>query len=381
MTGQDILQETVADLVNRKIEGTYWDFKCRHHHNNGDLVHDVLCLANAKHHGNRYLIFGVDDKDFSLHSISEKTGRKTQAEIAGLFRDNSRKFFQSRFPEFYLSEVKINDALLDVLVVEDTPHKPYYLIERYEKICAHHIYTRVCDTNTPVNDAAQPHEIERMWRERFGLDMPLHDRAKIYLNDHHAWISSNRGNESICMYYRTFPEFTLRVSEAEEYMVRHEEWTRGEIRIDNTNAWYYDIYYHQTRMARVRGVSFDDGKKSMIAPTWRPLGAGRFYFYQADSIEYAVHKFHSEFSKKDDSLTLRIRDRGGKAKAEEAEARSLWGHHMRIPVLRVGELDALFGSNGSCESVEPSTDEAEQYRIFLRNQIDFEKWRDELGKS
>ena len=131
MTGKDTLQETVATLISRRAERTYWDFKRCHHRNKDNLIHDILCLANARHQGSRFLKFGVDDKDFSLHSISSDTGRRTQADIASLFRDNANKFFQSRFPEFYLTEVSINGALIDVLVVEDTSHKPYYLIERY----------------------------------------------------------------------------------------------------------------------------------------------------------------------------------------------------------------------------------------------------------
>ena len=192
MTGKDTLQETVSTLISRQAEGAYWDFKRCHHKKNADLIHDILCLANTRHQGSRFLIFGVDDEDFSLHSISSGTERRTQADIASIFRDNANKFFQSRFPEFYLTKVSIDGTLIDVLVVEDTSHKPYYLIEKYGKIRAHHIYTRVCDTNTPINDAAQPHEIERMWRERFGLDMPPLERVKLYLSDFDAWVPSNR---------------------------------------------------------------------------------------------------------------------------------------------------------------------------------------------
>ena len=133
MTRNDTLQEAVATLISRRAEGAYWDFKRCHHKNNFELIHDILCLANARHQGSRFLIFGVDDEDFSLHSISSDTGRRTQAAIASLFRDNANKFFQSRFPEFYLTELSIDGALIDVLVVEDTSHKPYYLIERYGK--------------------------------------------------------------------------------------------------------------------------------------------------------------------------------------------------------------------------------------------------------
>ena len=58
-------------------------------------------------------------------------------------------------------------------------------------------------------------------------------------------------------------------------MARHEEWTRGEPSTDNNHAGYYELHYHQTRLARIRFVKFDDSKKSMVAPNWKPRKAGR----------------------------------------------------------------------------------------------------------
>ena len=377
---QDTLRTAILSLINRKSEGAYWDFKREHHKCKSDLIHDILCLANAQHTGDRFLIFGVDDENFSLHPINEDTGRRTQADLAGLFRDNARKFFESRFPEFYLEEIKIDGTLLDVLVIKDMPYKPYYLVEKYgkdRKVHAHHIYTRVCDTNTPGNDAAQPHEIGRMWRERFGLDMPPLERAKEYLSEPDAWsplVESSGVNANF--YHTAFPEFTLRVADAENHVARHEEWTRGEIRSDNNHAGYYELHYHQTRLARIRYVSFDDHKKSMVAPDWEPRGAGRFYFYKADSVNYAVQKFYSTIHE-DDSVTLSIKGQGEASN----EARSRWGHYMKIPVLRPGEWEDFLDSDGERELVEPSRDEAEQYQLFLRNQLDFEDWRNKTSRS
>ncbi len=244
MTKKDALHTTISALISRKAEGTYWDFKLEHHKCKSDLIHDILCLANAKHTGDRFLIFGVDD-EFSLHSIDKDAGRRTQADLVGLFRDNANKFFQSRFPECYMEEIKLDEKLLDVLVIEDTPHKPYYLVEKYKKVYAHHIYTRVCDTNTPVNDAAQPHEIERMWRERFGLDKSPLERARQYLSESDLWsrlLEDDRSDANF--YYTVFPEFILRITDpVADHVARHEEWTRGEVRTDNNDAGYYGELY------------------------------------------------------------------------------------------------------------------------------------------
>lgn len=51
----------IMNLIASKTEGQYWDFKREPHKNNESLVHDILCLANTKHDGDRFLIIGVAD--------------------------------------------------------------------------------------------------------------------------------------------------------------------------------------------------------------------------------------------------------------------------------------------------------------------------------
>lgn len=379
MTQKESLHEIISTLINQKAEGVYWDFKCKHHESNEKLIHDILCLANAKHSGDRFLIFGVDAEDFSLHPIANDDKRKTQANFADLFRANANKFFQSRFPEFYLQEMNIEGIPIDVLVIKDTSDKPYYLVKKCHNLPAHHIYSRVCDTNTPIAETAQPYEIERMWRERFGLDLPPLEKAKRYLSEPEAWsplVENISGNAAF--YYTSYPEFTLRVASAEAIFACHEEWTRGEVRTDNNHAGFYELRYHQTLLRRIRYVSFDDHKMSMVAPDYEPRGGGRFYFYETDSIEHAVQKFFSSFVRgaRDDSQKLSIR---GQGQASD-EARSRWGHNMKIPVLRTGELEGFLGPRVEDGFIEVIQDEAEQYQIHLHNQLDFEEWRLSQGQ-
>ena len=240
MIDQQSLAGIVRDLLDRGGEGVYWDFKLKHHANKGDLVHDVLCLANAAHDGPRFLVFGVKDEDWLVQSIEEDVGRRSQADIATLFRDNAGRFFQSRFPTSHLREIEIDGALIDVLVIEDEPKKPYYLVERIGGVRPHHVYTRVCDTNTPVDDAAQPHEIERMWRQRFGLDVPALERARRCLWEADAWsISEEDGFD--CWHHDVFPEFTVRSTAADSVVDSSQEWTRGEVRTDNNTSGWYEL--------------------------------------------------------------------------------------------------------------------------------------------
>ena len=376
----DELLATVLNLTSRKTEGRYWDFKLQHHENNAALIHDILCLANAEHDGQRYLIFGVEDQSYELHSITGTPGRKSQANIAGLLRDNARKFFQSRTPDVYLSEVRCDGKSLDVLVIEDKPHKPYYLVEDYEssdkKVRAHHVYTRSNDTNTPMPEAAPPHEIERMWRERFGLNKTPLERAKRYLENPTEWVPVSEGGffGQPYEYHRDFPEFTLRNAEAEEMIAHDEEWTRGEIRRDNNSAWYLEVYYHQTLLARAPVVTFDNRKKTMVAPNWEPRGGGRFYFYRKENIGYALQTFLSQSRRgKDHSANLRLR-LCGDAQLQR-RARALWpDFKVKIPLLSAREVERFLGPTKDRMQTQ-SRDADEQYQIFLSNQIDFDEWR------
>ena len=304
-------------------------------------------------------------------------GAGSQADIADLFRGNAHKFFQSRFPSFQLREIKIDGAPVDVLVIEDGSKKPYYLVQQIEKVRAHHIYTRVCDTNTPVTQAAQPHEIERMWRERFGLDAPAVEKAQACLDEPARWSIRDEGCFVSC-HHDVFPEFTLRTRDADEMMDCNQEWTRGEIRRDNNYAGWYELRCHSTLLKRIHYVGFNDKKKDMVAPEWVAIGGGRLYYYAGDSVDYAVQRFWSARDSRDDSKGLRIR---GDSKAAR-QARSRWPGGIDIPVLDPGELDAFLESRSGrdAHTSNPATDPTEQYELFLRILLDLDDWRRSRGR-
>ena len=79
----------------------------------------------------------------------------------------------------------------------------------------------------------------------------------------------------------------------------------------------------------------------------------------------------------DHSRTLSIRGEG----PVTDEAIGVWSRGMKIPVLRTGELDSFLGPKEKRVRLSPSTDEAEQYKTFLRNQLDFEEWRVQQARA
>ena len=235
---------------------------------------------------------------------------------------------------------------------------------------------------SPTDQGESADLLKRNQRERGEMDLSPLERAKRYLRDPDAWallVRSDGCNGDF--YHKQFPEFTLKVTDAEDQMARNEEWTRGEIRTNNNHAGYYDLYYHETLLKRTSYVSFDDHKKSMVAPKCVPCGtgesggSGRFYFYEADSIGYALQGFYATQEGEDHSSTLANRLDGTSGKT----ARQRWGHYLKIPVLDPGELEAFLHSTGKCDPSNPSSDEDEQNQLFVCNLLAFDDWRRKNG--
>ena len=90
----------ILNLINNKTEGQYWDFKREPHKNNESLLHDILCLANAKHNGDRFLIIGVDDpkEDCEIIGLDETTEkRKNEADLNDFL--NSKEWWKYSYCE------------------------------------------------------------------------------------------------------------------------------------------------------------------------------------------------------------------------------------------------------------------------------------------
>ena len=111
----------------------------------------------------------------------------------------------------------------------------------------------------------------------------------------------------------------------------------------------------------------------MVAPDWKPIGKGRFYFYKADSLRYAIQWFWTTRHGRDDSKGLWIRGDGEAAR----EARARWDGRLDSPVLKPDDLDGFLKERrwDAIRGPDPETDRGEHYELFLRNLLDFDDWR------
>lgn len=257
------LKEQVIDFINMQQEGEYWDFKKEWYAEGKkvDLLHDIICMANNHRNCDAYIIIGVDESDgFKLSSVENNPNRRNTQEIVDFLKD--KKFAGGIRPIVYVESVTISEALIDVIIIKNSRNTPFYLTDPFQGIRANNIYTRVMDTNTPIDKSADVDRVEELWKKRFHMDEKPKDLVCYYLQDAERWESSPSG-ENAGFFYSHYPEYTIKESENDGTAQKYYMFDS----IDRTPFWFYvTVYYHQTALAQYSANGLDGSRCCVIAP-------------------------------------------------------------------------------------------------------------------
>ncbi|MBR7033817.1 MAG: ATP-binding protein [Clostridia bacterium] len=198
---QDIpFEEKIVRLISHGQEGDYWDFKKEWYKSKTDLLHDIICMANNLSNRDAYIIIGVDEENnYRIASVENDSNRKNTQRIVDFLKD--KKFAGGVRPIVYVETIKLSEGIIDVVVIENSNNTPFYLTDQFEGVKANSIYTRVIDTNTPIDKSADINNVEYLWRKRFRLDDTPLDIIGLYINDVHDWENSPIESE-MCKYYK-----------------------------------------------------------------------------------------------------------------------------------------------------------------------------------
>ena len=285
------LSRVIQDLIATKKEGDHWDFKKQEHAKAGDMIKDIICLANSpRHTGDRYIIYGVDDTGAVVGLQGAR--QRTQADIVNAL--SNAGFAGGVYPDIYRQEIDLQGRQVDVLVIKDRPEKPYYLQKSYNKhgvrLNAGTVYARVRDSNTPSDEVASSHEIEQMWRERFGLDKTPLKRVQNYLLNTEDWTKTSEH----VWYHSQFPEFTVSPTEEEMRPIKqNENWVRAAL---NPSAFVrpLQICFHQTVLTKIDCILYDEMRAMTPTPRLQQLRGTRdlwFFSLCGDTLEFVLLQF------------------------------------------------------------------------------------------
>lgn len=223
-------------------------------------------MANNPTSHDGYIIFGVKDEDKSICGVEDDPQRKTTQNIVDFLRD--KQFHGDLRPRIQVVTLQLDKHDLDVLIVFSSTDVPYVLKKTFQELRANHIYTRIADTNTPKDKSADRGIQEKLWRKHFGLDLSPLEKMYLYLDDREGWVKTNGEGLQPRYYYSAHPEFVF------EY--RFDDILDGfEIfladQYDRTPHWgWFDLYYHQTKLASYQVAALDGGRASVPTPDYIP---------------------------------------------------------------------------------------------------------------
>lgn len=298
----------ILDLILLKQEGSYWDFKREWYFQDkkADLLHDIICMANNLSNRDAYIIVGVDEEnDYSFSSVKSDPNRKNTQQLVDFIRE--KHFAGGIRPIVSVESLDFGEIEIDVIVIHNSDATPFYLTENFQSVMPNNIYTRVMDSNTPKNKSADLPHIETLWKKRFGLLSSPLERMMIYLKNPDLWKNSPNDYPTKKQYYSFFPEFTIETV--------HDESKNGYQyylfnQTDIHPRWYdINLYYHQTMLASLEGLSLDGGRYFTPSPKTDGISLTQYHhwdisfkYYIKDSIEYIVHKFYYNSDGDDETI-------------------------------------------------------------------------------
>lgn len=117
--------KTIAQLLSTP-EDEYHDFKMKWYstEDRAEMVRDIFSFANTAHHEDCYLIIGVDDKRHVVGIENDENRLNTQKITDFL---HGLPIANLSIPRVIINSIKLNNHIVDVMVIKDTQDVPVYL--------------------------------------------------------------------------------------------------------------------------------------------------------------------------------------------------------------------------------------------------------------
>lgn len=301
LTNQEI-EDIVREFFYQEAEGEYWDFKEKPYFyegqsekdknkKKGDLLHDIICMANNLSNRDAYIVMGIQDKPVKITGVKQFSNKWTQESYQDFLHNLS--WAGDCVPSVELRS--INDGNIEVLVIRKSSKVPFYLTKKYNKVKENQIYVRRGAKNTAIDNQAEIGDIEKLFEFRFGLTPFPKERVINYITDHDHWTEMKGNYETRSWYYEKFPEYTMElVDDPQNDELRAPVYALIHPNVRTT--WeILRIKYHQTILFEFSSHYIDEYRGLSVQPRYNFLklfeGVNNinlktnFYYYLADSVE------------------------------------------------------------------------------------------------
>lgn len=292
------LKDKITDLINHHFEGPYWDFKAMWYQSNISLLHDIISMANNLENRDAYIIIGVDeDNNFQLDSRHDDIKRKNNNELASFLRD--KKFFGTIRPYVKVDTLLIHSAEIDVITIKASNNTPFVLSEDFTdtihgkpvKLLAHHVYTRINDSNTPKNSSSDMDKVELLWRKRFGIGLSILDKMNLYLSNPNNWVYNDQLGS---FFYKYDPLLILQIDrDMENVRIDRHEFYNMIATDPQYDMWHdYTITYNATTIFSGYAQYLDGGRELRCVPAEKSVHVNshfyRYYYFVENTTNFMV---------------------------------------------------------------------------------------------
>lgn len=215
-----------------------------------------------------------------------------------------KKFAGGIRPQVMIESLQMEEGIIDIILVKNGRHTPYFLEEKYRDVNANNIYTRVVDSNTPKNKSAEISYIEYLWKKRFGLLSTPLEQVFYYLLKKEDWLEVPDDSSMVRWYYKYSPEYIIEYCKC-DYRDGYEYYLFSQT--DSRPHWY-DIYikYHQTTLFSTIGVGLDGNRYFTNVPCtdflfdgWRHGENVSVRYYIKGSKEMILHDFFYDYDRRE----------------------------------------------------------------------------------
>ena len=302
MLTNQYIEDIVREFFYQETEGEYWDFKEKPYFyegqsekdknkKKGDLLHDVICMANNMSNHDAYIIMGISDHPVKITGVKQFTKKWTQESYQDFLQKLS--WAGDCVPSVELRS--INNGNLEVLVVRKSNKVPFYLTQRYNKVKENQIYVRKGAKNTAIDSQASIDDIEKLFKFRLGIIPFPKERVITYIDDTENWVKMKSSYESISWFYDPFQEFTIDLIDDPQ----NDELRTPVYALIHPNArssWQIlRLKYHQTILLEFTSHYIDEYRGFSVQPKYNFLKFSNgfedielnstYYYYLHDSIE------------------------------------------------------------------------------------------------
>ncbi|AUC01982.1 ATP-binding protein [Lacticaseibacillus paracasei] len=372
---EDRLNEIIREAPN---ENDHWDFKAEWYHTQSELIRDIINFANTVHRDDCYIILGIDDSNGNVLGIEEDEHRRNRQQVQDLLR--SVQFSSNGYPRTDVNTFKVQGHDVDVLTIQDTDAVPYYLQHKYtaksgRPLPAGLIYSRINDSNTPVNESTTDDQMQRLWKKRLHLDRSIQERFKFNLARSNQW-SSVSDSDKMTYIFNDDPDYVLEMVEDDESRKQYEAfscsqfvkrlgWGRVNLKFRGTLIKYELVnYFDDARLwtcTPIYALVYLGGKEQStenyycyVEGEWEYLLAEFFINHQyaelgsTDSLDHAVKNLHQdtvwyrslcEKNEAEKYVSMHLAGNDSKIQPEETRVKSYASSAKLVQGSKLGHID------------------------------------------